>query len=131
VVADAGGFSASRAFSRLYMIPGGYHCLGGGAPQVTADLLDPLLRWVENRVAPGAQSFPLTRPTSTLTSITVSPMNPAAPVTVKGSGPAYNASYHWIGHLLPARQRAVVRCQRDGGVLPHSHRALGSGPFRM
>jgi len=100
VAADAGGFSASQSFSRLYMIPGGYHCLGGGAPQVTADLLDPLFSWVQNGVAPGAQSFPLTQPTSTLTSITVSPMNPAAPVTVRGSGPAYNASYHWVGQLL-------------------------------
>ena len=27
-------------------------------------------------------------------------MNPAAPVTVSGSGPAYNASYNWVGHLL-------------------------------
>jgi feruloyl esterase len=103
-VADAGGFTASQAFSRLYMIPGGYHCLGGGAPQVTVDLLDPLLRWVENGVPPGAQSAPLTSPTSTLTSITVSPMNPAAPVTVSGSGPAYNASYDWVGHLLDGNE---------------------------
>jgi hypothetical protein len=27
-------------------------------------------------------------------------MNPAAPVTVNGSGPALNASYLWVGHLL-------------------------------
>jgi hypothetical protein len=26
-------------------------------------------------------------------------MNPAAPVTVNGSGPALNASYLWVGHL--------------------------------
>jgi feruloyl esterase len=100
VVSGAGGFAASQAFSRLYMIPGGYHCLGGGAPQVTADLLDPLISWVENGAAPGAQSFPLSKPTPALTSITVSPMNPAAPVTVSGTGPAYNASYNWVGHLL-------------------------------
>ena len=100
VVQAAGGFAASQEFSRLYMIPGGYHCLGGGSPQVTVDLLDPLLRWVENGAAPGAQSAPLTSPTTTLTSITVSPLNPAAPVTVSGSGPAYNASYHWVGQLL-------------------------------
>ncbi len=100
VVKEAGGFAASQRFSRLYMIPGGYHCLGGGAPQVTADLLDPLFSWVENGAAPGAQTFPLTKPTATLTSITVTPMDPTAPVTVTGSGPALNASYHWVGHLL-------------------------------
>jgi hypothetical protein len=32
VVQDAGGFAVSQRFSRLYMVPGGYHCLGGGAP---------------------------------------------------------------------------------------------------
>lgn len=100
VVQDAGGFAASQQFSRLYMIPGGYHCLGGGSPQVTADLLDPLFSWVEGGTAPGAQAFPLTSPTPTLTSITVSPLDPNAPVKVQGSGPALNASYSWAGHLL-------------------------------
>jgi hypothetical protein len=31
VVHDAGGFAASQAFTRLYMIPGQYHCLSGGS----------------------------------------------------------------------------------------------------
>jgi feruloyl esterase len=100
VVQQADGFAASQQFSRLYMVPGGYHCLGGGAPQVTADLLDPLIGWVENGAAPGAQAFPLTSPTATLTSITQSPLNPLAPVQVAGRGPALNASYHWVGQLL-------------------------------
>jgi hypothetical protein len=98
VVQDAGGFAASQRFSRLYMVPGGYHCLGGGAPQVTADLLDPLISWVENGAAPGAQTFPLTSPTATLTSITSSPLNPLTPV--HASGTALNLSYHWVGQLL-------------------------------
>lgn len=42
--------------------------------------------WVENGAAPGAQAFPLTSPTATLTSITVSPLNPLAPVQVAGQG---------------------------------------------
>jgi hypothetical protein len=98
VVQDAGGFAASQRFSRLYMVPGGYHCLGGGAPQVTADLLDPLISWVENGAAPGAQTFPLTSPTATLTSITSSPLNPLT--RVHASGTALNLSYHWVGQLL-------------------------------
>lgn len=100
VVQDAGGFAASQQFSRLYMIPGGYHCLGGGAPQVTVDLLDPLFGWVETGTAPGSVPAPLTSPTATLTSITVGPLNPLSPVSVSGSGPALNASYHWVGQLL-------------------------------
>jgi feruloyl esterase len=98
VAQAAGGFAASQRFSRLYMVPGGYHCLGGGAPQVTADLLDPLISWVENGAAPGAQTFPLTSPTATLTSITSSPLNPFT--QVQASGTALNLSYHWVGQLL-------------------------------
>ena len=30
VVRYAGGYPAAQQFSRLYMIPAGYHCLGGG-----------------------------------------------------------------------------------------------------
>jgi hypothetical protein len=44
-------------------------------------------------------------PATTLTSITVSPLNPAAPVTVSGSGPACDASYHWAGQLLHGNER--------------------------
>jgi feruloyl esterase len=98
VAQAAGGFAASQRFSRLYMVPGGYHCLGGGAPQVTADLLDPLISWVENGAAPGAQTFPLTSPTATLTSITSGPLNPLTPVHAGGA--ALNLSYHWVGQLL-------------------------------
>ncbi|MGH3192441.1 MAG: tannase/feruloyl esterase family alpha/beta hydrolase [Streptosporangiaceae bacterium] len=34
-----GGFASTQGFSRLYMVPGGYHCLGGGDPAVTANFL--------------------------------------------------------------------------------------------
>src|SRR5215472_11245981 len=45
VVQHAGGFTASQAFTRLYMIPGQYHCLMGGSPagdaqQTTSELLN-------------------------------------------------------------------------------------------
>jgi feruloyl esterase len=96
VVDYAGGYAASQQFSRLYMIPGGYHCLGGGAPSVSVDLLDPLFTWVESGAAPGAQVATLTQPTATLKSITVNPLNPHA--AVKGHG--LNSRYNWVGHLL-------------------------------
>lgn len=96
-VADyAGGYAASQRFSRLYMIPGGYHCLGGGAPSVSVNLLDPLFGWVETGAAPGAQVATLTQPTATLNSITVDPLNPYTPT----KGPGLNSRYDWVGHLL-------------------------------
>jgi feruloyl esterase len=124
VMQDAGGFAASQKFSRLYMIPGGYHCLGGGSPQVTIDLLGPLLRWVEDGAAPGTEMAPLTSPTATLTSITVSPLDPSAPVTVAGSGPAYNASYHWVGQLLHGNE---LWCDVNGMEFSCRTRAGGGG----
>ncbi|HEY6494288.1 MAG TPA: tannase/feruloyl esterase family alpha/beta hydrolase [Trebonia sp.] len=96
VVNDAGGYAASQQFSRLYMVPGGYHCLGGGAPSVSVDLLDPLFNWVERGAAPGAEVASLTQPTATLKAITVTPFNPHAPV----AGNGLNSSYHWVGRLL-------------------------------
>jgi feruloyl esterase len=108
VVQYAGGYAASQQFSRLYMIPGGYHCLGGGAPSVTVDLLDPLFQWVEGGTGPGAQVATLTQPTATLKSITVNPLNPNAPV--KGHG--LNSRYHWVGHLL--RPGSELWCTANG-----------------
>jgi Tannase and feruloyl esterase len=49
-----GGFRASQAFSRLYMIPGAYHCLFAPDGDVNiADFLTPLIAWVQDGVAPG------------------------------------------------------------------------------
>ena len=36
VVREAGGFAASQTFTRLYLIPGQYHCLTSGSPAVDA-----------------------------------------------------------------------------------------------
>jgi len=106
---DAGGYAAAQQFSRLYMIPAGYHCLGGGDPQVTGDLLSPLMNWVEQGTAPGDQTFPLTAPTTTLTSITVSPLNPDIPPA--GSGQGLNSSYPWVGKFLHGNE---LWCTVDG-----------------
>ena len=109
VVRHAGGYAASQQFSRLYMIPAGYHCLGGGDPQVTGDLLTPLMNWVEHGTAPGAQTFPLVAPTATLTSITVSPLNPD--LSPGGSGSGLNSSYPWVGKF---RSGTELWCTVDG-----------------
>ena len=108
VVRDAGGFTASQAFSRLYMIPAQYHCLGGGTPQVTGDLLTPLMNWVEQGSAPAAQTFSVVNPSGTLKAITVSPFNPDLPV---GSGSGLNSSYPWVGSF---RSGTELWCTVDG-----------------
>ncbi|MBV9448294.1 MAG: tannase/feruloyl esterase family alpha/beta hydrolase [Streptosporangiaceae bacterium] len=107
VVRDAGGFAASQAFSRLYMIPAQYHCLGGGTPQVTGDLLTPLMNWVEQGAAPAAQTFSVVNPATSLKTITVSPFDPD--VTPPGSG--LNSSYPWVGGF---RTGTELWCTVDG-----------------
>jgi feruloyl esterase len=82
-----GGFGASQTFSRLYMIPGGYHCLFG--PDFTSptelalpELLTPLMTWVQQGRAPGAEKAPIISLTdgSTLVHQSVSPYDALAPV---------------------------------------------------
>ena len=110
VARAVGGYAASQAFSRLYMIPAQYHCLGGGTPQVTGDLLTPLMNWVEQGSAPGAQTFSVVNPAASLTSITVSPLDPDQPVT----GHGLNDSYRWVGSF---RSGTELWCTADGMTL--------------
>lgn len=93
----SGGFRASQAFSRLYMIPGAYHCLYAPDRSVNiADFLTPLIAWVQHGTAPG------TIPADTFSAagkITlyqkVKPYNALAPVTpAPGS---LNGHYDYIG----------------------------------
>jgi len=110
VVRAAGGYAASQEFTRLYMIPGGYHCLGGGSPQSNGDLLTPLMNWVEQGQSPGAVTFPLTQPTSTLTAFTVSPLNPDAPPVGGARGLNSNVS-GFIGSYPTGHE---LWCDTDG-----------------
>jgi feruloyl esterase len=95
----SGGFRASQAFSRLYMIPGASHCLY--APDFSsinlADFLTPLISWVQHGIAPGtieADTLSLTTYKITLHQ-KVRPYNALAPVTpAPGS---LNGHYHYLG----------------------------------
>jgi pimeloyl-ACP methyl ester carboxylesterase len=95
----SGGFHASQAFSRLYLIPGAYHCLYApdGSSINLADFLTPLIAWVQHGTPPGtisANTLSLTTDTITLTQ-NVRPYDALAPVTpAPGS---LNAHYHYIG----------------------------------
>jgi pimeloyl-ACP methyl ester carboxylesterase len=59
----AGGFAAAQRFSRLYMVPGGNHCLFGPDPITPTEIgyvefLTPLMDWVERGTAPGTLDAP-------------------------------------------------------------------------
>ncbi len=106
VVEDAGGYKASQTFSRLYMVPAQYHCLAGGDPGLAgADLLTPLIDWVQNGTPPGTLSFSLA---STETSqggatgdgvMTVAPLDPLTPLPSGSHG--LNANDDWVGSFAP------------------------------
>lgn len=94
-----GGFTATQSFSRLYMIPGAYHCLfapGGGSVNL-ADFLTPLISWVQDGIAPGtipADTYSLIQKKITRYQ-KVRPYNALAPVTpAPGS---LNGDYRYIG----------------------------------
>jgi len=101
----SGGFRASQAFSRLYMIPGAYHCLfepnlaAPGLPKSInlADFLAPLISWVQHGTAPGtieANTLSLTTGKITLRQ-QVRPYDALTPITpAPGS---LNGHYHYLG----------------------------------
>jgi hypothetical protein len=84
------------------MIPGQYHCLSDGSPAVDArqaagELLNSLMKWVEQATAPGTFSFPLAQPTAKLSAITVRPLSPLSPPPRGARG--LNTRYRWIGQF--------------------------------
>ncbi len=106
VVDHAGGYQASQTFSRLYMIPAQYHCLGGGDPALAgADLLTPLIDWVQRGTPPETLSFDLASTkthenrTSARGSLSVAPLDPLAPLPSGSNG--LNAEYDWVGSFGP------------------------------
>jgi Tannase and feruloyl esterase len=95
----SGGFRASQAFSRLYMIPAAYHCLF--APDFSsvnlADFLTPLIAWVQHGTAPGtveADTYSSAAQKITLRQ-KVRPYNALAPVTPAPS--SLNGHYNYLG----------------------------------
>ncbi len=93
-----GGFAASQSFSRLYMVPGGYHCLFGPDRSINlADFLTPVMSWVENGTAPGDVPAEVLTPDGTFTMAqTLHPFNALAPVRHPAPG-GLNSHYDYIG----------------------------------
>ena len=89
------GFVGSQRFSRLYMVPGGNHCLSGPDNSISMDLLTPLMTWVEQDIAPGAIQSTITWTAGSATQQTVQPYNALAPVHPAAG--SLNGHYDYIG----------------------------------
>ncbi len=105
----SGGFAASQAFSRLYMVPGGYHCLFGPDESVNlADFLTPVMSWVERGIAPVDVPAEVRTPAGDTTMAqTLHPFDALAPVRHPAPG-GLNSHYDYIGGY-PERSRRSPR----------------------
>ncbi|GAC1399588.1 MAG: tannase/feruloyl esterase family alpha/beta hydrolase [Ktedonobacteraceae bacterium] len=124
VVGYTGGYVASQSFSRLYMIPGLYHCPCGepvdGDPATSIQFMPQLTHWVENSKAPTAVEIPVTAQTTglPLKTLTVTPFNPLTPAP-KNKG--LNSNYNYIGKTSAYQPGNELWCTQQGLTLVCSH----------
>jgi hypothetical protein len=117
VIRFMGGYAATQTFSRLYMIPGLYHCpcgrLGGGDPDTHPQFMNQLVAWVEHHQRPAAVTFPVTHSTSVNppSAITVTPLNPQANVP-RNDG--LNSNYHYALKGLVYSPKHQLWCHQAG-----------------
>jgi feruloyl esterase len=125
VVGRAGGFEPAQAFSRLYMIPGLYHCPCGqpvdGDPATVVQFMPQLVAWVERGEAPGALDLPVTSQSvgEPLTSLRVEPFDPTQPAP-KNAG--LNSNYHYIGQVSDYQPGNQLWCSENKQTLTCSAR---------
>jgi feruloyl esterase len=106
VVMQLGGYAAAQSFSRLYMIPGLYHCPCGqpvdGDPATSVQFMQQLTSWVEHGQAPATISLPVTSQTTgiPLRTLTVAPFNPLVPPPHNNG---LNSNYRYIGQTSAYR----------------------------
>lgn len=120
VVETTGGLPASQAFSRLYMIPGLYHCPCGqpvtGDPASAPQFMDALTAWVEQDQAPAAEEVAVTSATTATppASITVQPFDPTLP---EPRNAGLNSGYDYIGVETAYRPDGQLWCEQRGREL--------------
>ena len=113
-------WTGNAKFSRLYMIPGLYHCPCGqpvdGDPATVVDMMTPLVRWVRDGVAPATLTLPVTAQTTgrPLTSLPVAPFDPTRPAPANHG---LNSNYHYVGYAGTYRPDAALWCHQDGPTL--------------
>jgi hypothetical protein len=119
VANQMGGYGPIQSFSRLYMIPGLYHCPCGqpvdGDPATTVQLMPQLSDWVEHGQAPGDIVLPVTAQSTGehLTELTVSPFDPLKPAPQNNG---LNSNYDYIEATSDYQKRNQLWCTWDG---PH------------
>jgi Tannase and feruloyl esterase len=120
VAEQLGGYPATQSFSRLYLIPGLYHCPCGqpadGDPPTTVELMTPLVNWVEHGQAPGTLTLPVTA--GRITSLPVPPTNPLNPPP-RNNG--LNSNYRYIGATSAYRPGNELWCTQRGTQLVCTH----------
>ena len=117
VANQMGGYEAIQSFSRLYMIPGLYHCPCGqpvdGDPATTVQLMPQLVNWVEHGQAPAEIVLPITAQTTGdhLTELRVPPFNPLQPAP---HNDGFNSNYDYVGASSDYRKRNELWCTWEG-----------------
>ena len=117
VANQMGGYQAIQSFSRLYMIPGLYHCPCGqpvdGDPATTVQLMPQLVNWVEHGQAPAEIVLPITAQTTGdhLTELRVAPFDPLQPAPHNNG---FNSNYDYIGASSDYQKRNELWCTWDG-----------------
>jgi pimeloyl-ACP methyl ester carboxylesterase len=117
VANQMGGYQAIQSFSRLYMIPGLYHCPCGqtvdGDPATTVQLMPQLVNWVEHGQAPAEIVLPVTAQTTGdhLTELRVTPFDPLQPAPHNNG---FNSNYDYIGASSDYQKRNELWCTWDG-----------------
>jgi Tannase and feruloyl esterase len=125
VVGQAGGLPAAQAFSRLYMVPGLYHCPCGqpvdGDPATTVQFMPQLVAWVERGEAPGSITLPVTSQTTGthLASLSIDPFDPTQPAP---NNDGLNSNYRSVGETSDYKPGAALWCPDRGQALVCSPR---------
>jgi Tannase and feruloyl esterase len=120
VVRQAGGLPAAQSFSRLYMIPGLYHCPCGqpvdGDPATTVQFMPELVAWVERGEAPASITLPVTAQTTGahLTSLRIDPFDPLKPAPENNG---LNSNYRDIGEVSDYKPGNALWCSERGQAL--------------
>ncbi len=123
---QAGGYAHSQSFSRLYMIPGLYHCPCGpyatGDPATNPQFMAQLVAWVEQGQAPGNVSLPVTsQTTGTPAPIAVAPFDALGPVPHNAG---LNSNYEYIGARSAYQPHNELWCHEQGtGLACSGHRS--------
>jgi feruloyl esterase len=119
-----GGFEASQSFSRLYMIPGLYHCPCGspviGDPATEVQFLQELVEWVEQDQAPGVKELAVTAITMSPApaALSVAPFDPSLPPP---DNDGLNSGYDYVGRDSAYRPGSALWCEQKGLALTCSH----------